>query len=230
MRRLRTIASAVVCIVGAGLFTAANVMPSHAVEVYDLLFKNGTLDDMSQGSVLEYDRTVSARDNEELGAKSTGTIRLSIEPEDMAGLQFVQGEKFRKIGEFPSTVGNPMIMYFVETVIRDMAGTAGGSPYYIRNRVKAALIEDAPIVDAVISVHGKDVKAQAITLYPFKNDPNRARMKGFGDLALTITMSADVPGWYYSLKADTDAAGADSTDAAPAYFSEIVLAKAEAIQ
>ena len=33
-----------------------------------------------------------------------------------------------------------MIMYFVETVTRDMGESAGGSVFYIRNRIKEALV------------------------------------------------------------------------------------------
>ncbi|EFO30288.1 conserved hypothetical protein [Roseibium sp. TrichSKD4] len=176
---------------------------SWAAEAYDLLFKTGTLDNLPRSQQLTYDRQVALPSNQELADHSTGTVRLSFGEDDMADLRFEQGEKYRKIGAFPATVGNPMIMYFVETVIRDMAGTAGGSPFYIRNRVKASLIEKTPINDTEITVDNEMVPAKTVTLYPFKNDPNRERMKGFEDLALTVTMSEAVPGWYYALEADT---------------------------
>lgn len=217
----------------AWLVLVGTTAPGLAAEVYDLLFKTGTLDGISRTSVLDYERHVSARDNEKLATRSSGKITLSFGPEDMAELKFTQGDKYRNIGSFPATVGNPMIMYFVETVIRDMASTAGGSPYYIRNRVKAALVKEVPIREETIRIGGRDVSARSVTLHPFEGDPNRERMKGFEDLALTITMSDEVPGWYYELKAETGGQKdekAGKKEDAPVYSSSIVLAASEAVQ
>lgn len=221
-----------------GLFVAWLVLvgmtaPGLAAEVYDLLFKTGTLDGISRTSVLDYERQVSARDNKDLSARETGTISLSFGPDEMAELKFRQGDKYRNLGSFPATVGNPMIMYFVETVIRDMASTAGGSPFYIRNRVKAALVKKVPIREETIRINGHEILARSVTLHPFEGDPNRERMHGFEDLALTITMSEQVPGWYYELKAETG--GAKSPDTAekgeaPVYSSSILFAAPEAVR
>ncbi|WP_417689349.1 hypothetical protein [Roseibium sp.] len=219
MRRIRNTTH----VIGLMLaFVCAGPGVASAEEVYDLLFKTGTLDKLSRVSVLKYERDVAFQNDAELGERSSGTVQLSFGPDDMAELKFLQGEKYRKIGQFPSTVGNPMIMYFVETVIRDMAGTAGGSPFYIRNRVKASLLEDVPVVETTVTYQGQELPARSVTLYPFKDDPNRARMRGFGDLALTITMSDKIPGWYYSLTAKT---GDD--DVKPVYLSSVTLDKLE---
>ena len=95
-----------------------------------------------------------------------------------------------------------MIMYFYETVVRDMAEAAGGSPFYIRNRVKDALIQTSDVVVGEAMLDGKTVTTETIRLYPFKDDPNAAQMQGFGDLELRVTMSEAVPGWYMSLVAE----------------------------
>ncbi len=222
MRRVPAFIFAASCVVAAGFSDLGVTVPAHAVEIYDLIFKTGTLDDVSRTSALTYQRTVDIRGNEDLGKANSGTISLTFAPDDMAELEFRTGSGHRKIGDFPATVGNPMIMYFVETVVRDMANTAGGSPFYIRNRVKAALVEEAPIEDETMTIDGREVKAQSITLHPFSDDPNRARMKGFEDLSLTITMSEDVPGWYYALTAKAGTANA------PVYSNAIVLETTEA--
>lgn len=230
MERFQVLGKSAFGFLAALLVFTGMATSSHAAEVYDLLFKEGTLDGISRSATLDYQRAVTARDNEKLASRATGTISLSFAPDEMAELQFKQGDKHRNIGSFPATVGNPMIMYFVETVVRDMASTAGGSPFYIRNRVKAALVEKAPIRDETIDVNGHDVPAKTVTLYPFKNDPNRDKMKGFGDLALTVTMSDEVPGWYYKLKAETEGQKGDgSADAkgAPVYSNSIQLATLE---
>lgn len=173
-----------------------------AEETYDLLFRDGTLDALPRESRLVYARDVTNRQAPGVAERNTGRIELSIDQTDnMAELQFRQGERSRKMGRFPASVGNPMIMVFVESVVRDMAETAGGSPFYIRNRVKEALVRPAATEEVSVEFDGATIAARAVTLRPFDGDPNAARMSGFGDLAMTVTMSEQVPGWYHSLSA-----------------------------
>ncbi|WP_095590832.1 hypothetical protein [Actibacterium ureilyticum] len=197
-----------------------------AQETYDLLFRDGTLDALPRESRLVYARDVTnsrAPDNAE---RNTGRIELTIDgSDDMARLRFHQGESFRNMGSFPASVGNPMIMVFVESVVRDMAETAGGSPFYIRNRVKEALVRPAETEEVSIEYGGATIAGQSVTLHPFDGDPNAARMSGFGDLALTVTMSDQVPGWYHSLRAQVP--GDDGT---PLYQSTTTFDTVEAGQ
>lgn len=193
------------------IFVVASIMaPLNAANTYDLIFRTGTLDDVPKTAVLQYDRAVMVRDDPEMSAQNTGLIRLSFEADDMARLRYQQGDKHRDIGSFPATVGNPIIMYFVETVVRDVAKNAGGSPFYIRNRVKESLSQFAEIVDASADFGDDDVAVQQVTLRPFLNDPNRSKMKGYEDLSITVTMSDDVPGWYYSLAAQAGSVGGNA--------------------
>lgn len=186
-----------------GMFSLFMASLAHADGPYDLIFKTGTLDAVAKDAPLEYTQSIEITNNKEQSEANTGTVRLTFQEEDMSLLQFLKDTRQRKLGEFPTSVGNPMVMYFAETVIRDMASTAGGSPFYIRNRVKASLLQQVPINDIEIDFGGKKIAAKEVILEPFKDDPNRDRMKGFEDLALTITVSEDVPGWYYSMKAET---------------------------
>lgn len=202
---------------------AVTASPVFAAETYDLIFKNGTLSDLSKDQTLEYDRVVSVPNNPEMSENQTGMVKLSFEADDMARLTFFQGEKYRKLGAFPATVGNPIVMYFVETVTRDVAQNAGGSPFYIRNRVKDSLIQFAEIVSLDTIYGDREIGAQQITLRPFLNDKNRERMRGYADLALTFTMSEDVPGWYHSLVAKVSPAGADK----PIYSYSLTLQSGE---
>ncbi|PUB19435.1 hypothetical protein [Yoonia sediminilitoris] len=192
--------------------------PLSADETYDLIFKQGTLSDLSETQVLEYDRAVIIAENPDYADRNTGKIRLNFEPDDMARLRFVQDEKYRNVGNFPATVGNPVIMYFVETVLRDVAQEAGGSPFYIRNRIKEALVTSAPIIDGVAAFGPDELETKEITLRPFENDKNRDRMGIYADLALTFTMSENAPGWYVSLAAN--AVGPDGT---PGYSNALTL-------
>jgi hypothetical protein len=188
MRKTLALAAALAC------WSALPVAAANA-EVergYDLLFRQGTLDDLARDAVLHYTRNVTNRASPDAALRDSG---------------------------FPASVGNPMIMYFYESVVRDMAETAGGSPFYIRNRVKDALVRPAEILEGEAEFQGRRVATRTIVLRPFADDPNRARMRGFGDLELRVTMSEAVPGWYLSLVAEApDAAGSPA-----AYLSELRL-------
>src|SRR6056297_165850 len=108
---------------------------------YDLLFRDGTLDPVSRDHSLVYQREVTNTLNPDAAARDSGEIGLRIEQAEdmeMVRLEFRRDGKHRGMGSFPASVGNPMIMVFYESVIRDMAETAGGSPFYIRNRVTDA--------------------------------------------------------------------------------------------
>ncbi|POF28324.1 hypothetical protein [Roseibium marinum] len=198
----------------------------HAADTYELLFKEGTLDSLPRTSFLDYRKSVTAPGNEMLETGNSGTVTLKFAQEGMADLYFDPGSKVRGVGSFPADVGNPLIMYFLETVIRDLAGSSGGSPFYIRNRIKAALLKQRPVRDLEISLDGRKLKARTIVLFPFKNDPASDKMRGVETLALTFTVSEDVPGWYYSLKAETTVdrgRRSERPDTLPAYSNSIVF-------
>ncbi|MCV3274062.1 hypothetical protein [Roseobacter sinensis] len=197
--------------------SALPASPLAGDKTYDMLFRTGTLDRIDRAAELVYRREVASALKPEAEGRDTGDIALSFREGEapLALLEFRQDGKHRALGSFPASVGNPMIMYFYETVVRDMAEAAGGSPFYIRNRVKDALIQTSDIQQGEAVVGGKTVRTQTIRLYPFADDPNRDRMRGFGDLELRVTMSEEVPGWYMSLVAE--ASGGD------VYKSEILF-------
>ena len=194
---------------------------------YDLLFRSGTLDALPRNHQLVYQREVTNALTPEAGDRDTGTIELKFiegTPEQ-ALLKFRQDEKYRNLGRFPASVGNPIIMYFVETVVRDMAESAGGSAFYIRNRVKDALVAPAELEGDPVDHRGEKVDATAVTLRPFKDDPNAQRMMGFDALELVVTMSEKVPGWYHTLEARVP-----GRDGGTIYSSKMVFDKAEATE
>ncbi len=184
--------------------SVVSASPLAGDKTYDMLFRTGTLDRIDRGAELVYRRDVTSALKPEAEDRDSGDIALRFRQGEapMALLELRQGDKHRALGSFPASVGNPMIMYFYETVVRDMAEAAGGSPFYIRNRVKDALIQTSDIERGQAVVAGETVSTQTIRLHPFANDPNRARMRGFGDLELRVTMSDEVPGWYMSLVAE----------------------------
>ncbi len=194
-------------------------------QTYDLIFRKGTLDDVNRTAVLNYSRTVRNRTKPEAAERDTGEIALSFVDEEppAAILEFRKDGKHRNLGSFPASVGNPMIMYFYETVVRDMAETSGGSPFYIRNRVKEALTKPEEVVKGEAEFDGRKIATSTVSMRPFAGDPNRARMQGFGDLELQVTVSDAVPGWYLSLRAEAP----DAEGMKGAYRSEMTFNKVD---
>lgn len=208
------------CLLGVG------AAPAAAGETYDLLFKSGALDDLvaasrgGDGEVrLAYERATLGS----MEGPGPDSFRLDLEmvPPDGVAMTLHQGDKSRGIGTFPISVGNPVIMYFMETTLRDMAEKSGGSPFYIRNRMKESLLQDADIVPVTVGLGDRDVAARQITLHPFAHDAARNRMGRFADLTLVVTVSEEVPGWYYSL---VSTAPADPGQADTRYSNAITFA------
>lgn len=223
MRRFLAIfATLLVC---AGPLAAAS---PDASSTYDLLFRNGTLDQIDRQNVLVYSRDVTNRLKPEAAERDTGDIALSFGSgtKEMAELQFRQDDKHRGLGRFPASVGNPIIMFFYESVLRDMAEATGGSPHYIRNRVKEALVQPGELDTAEAVIGGQTAQVRIIRLFPFRDDPNQDRMQGFGALELRVTVSDAVPGWYVSLIAEAPGGEGD----APVYRSVLTFERLEAAQ
>jgi hypothetical protein len=210
----------------AWLLVSLGASAGQAEDSYALLFKEGTLDTVPRTATLAYERSVSAPGDRALETRSSGTVKLAFAPDDMIDLNFDSENRTRRVGTFPANVGNPLIMYFLETVVKDLASFAGGSPYYIRNRIKASLLEQRPVRELEVPLEGEDVSSRSVVLYPFKDDPASDRMRGVETLALTVTVSEHVPGWYYSLKAETTEDRGERSelpDTLPAYSNSIVF-------
>lgn len=111
------------------------------------------------------------------------TLTETIDPSDQQPvLQLTQktDSRTRQIGPFPISGGDPVLTFFLEQTARDMAGLTGGSPHYIRNRIKDALFRGGQIT--------RQGEASVATFIPFAEDPNAARMGGFQTLTLTFVL------------------------------------------
>lgn len=128
------------------------------------------------------------------------TLSQAIDPSDQQPvLRLVQKTdgRTRQIGPFPISGGDPVLTFFLEQVTRDMARLTGGSPFYIRNRIK-----DAVFRGGQITAQGDGSVA---TFQPFADDPNAGRMGGFQTLTLTFVLG-DPSQPIRELRAETEGA------------------------
>ena len=138
------------------------------------------------------------------------TLRQATDPSDRQPiLQLVQktDTRTRQIGPFPISGGDPVLTFFLEQTARDMARLTGGSPFYIRNRIKDALFRGGQI--------SRQGDRSVASFTPFAQDPNAARMGGFQTLTLTFVLG-DPKQPIRELRAETTGEG-------PGYLNRMAL-------
>lgn len=195
----------------AVVMTAALTGPGRAEPVTDALFAEGIFDAVPDGQVIAYSHSrkgvasaaftpvIDGRMVVVTGKAADGTRSVSLKID-------TEGQR-REVSDFPASGGNPVLMVFLESTVRSMAAMSGGSPFYIRNRIKDALREGGDLTDAPQDFAGRRIAAQELVLRPFDGDPNRDRMGEFAGLSLRFVVSDAVPGRFLLMSADTPEAG-----------------------
>jgi hypothetical protein len=189
---------AMICAMAIGI--AGAVHAADDTEGYDLIFRTGTLDDFVPGDHLRYEAVTA---NEAAAPQAPQVLDLVIEDGDKARLNRDIDGKRQSLAVFDASVGNPMAMFFLERLVRDLAAATGGSKFYIRNRIKDSLLAPKAITSDHITYGGAERPATRVTLAPFVADRNRARLGPFADLRIDFLMSDAVPGWYHVIEAAT---------------------------
>lgn len=137
-----------------------------------------------------------------LGPEAGQTIRIAVaEP---GGLALQQGG--RTVAEFPAGSPHPVLLMFLENVMRSVAQETGGNPHYIRNRMRHAL-------------GAAQVSGGRLLITPFAEDPNRDRLGVFATLQIDIRWQEADPGRLLQLSA--------TLPEDPARYSEILTAAAK---
>jgi hypothetical protein len=154
-----------------------------AGEVQDRIFEVGLLKEVATGQTLVYDRTRSGSlMSEAVPAIDRGAIEVAVVESDdgrAARIELRTGDQPTSRSMVPADGGHPVMLVFLETSARSMAELTGGSPFYIRNRMREALGAEVPLEPIELSLDGEQVPAQSATFQPFKDDPNRAQMGAF---------------------------------------------------
>jgi hypothetical protein len=190
----------------------------------DRVFTEGALNGVPVGSALIYGHLRDgAAGGEQLHPISDGEVRVTLRSGPDGSREAVvalsANGRLRELNPFPASVGNPLLLTFLESSLRAIARVTGGSPFYIRNRMKEALRDGGEIAPVTASVGGEELAADAVTFHPFANDKNRHRMGDFAGLELRFVMSDQAPGGFVLFSATTRS-GADGSIA---FREEIAL-------
>ncbi len=204
MRRLNFISSGP----AAAVLLAWLAGPGLAGEAQDRIFAMGALHTVENGSVLvyDYDREGSFPTDKmpvidagharlEMTRAADGTPEVTVALDDTKHVQ--------KFDPFSATAGNPMFMVFMEQNVASMSAVTGGSPFYIRNRMREALGAQDSVTPIDVEYGGATVPAREIVFRPFEKDAKRDRMGAFADLEIRFVMSDAVPGEFLRMESRT---------------------------
>ena len=118
--------------------------PSAAGEAQDRLFAVGVLDGVATGHRLVFDhQRRGSFDAAVLPPIEDGEIEVALASGGSGGrvaeVTLREGGRRRTLDPLPAAAGHPLLLVFLETVVDDVARLTGGSPFYIRNRMREAL-------------------------------------------------------------------------------------------
>lgn len=167
----------------------------------DLLFATGHLASVPDGKGISYQHLRQAGNNPAVGPDMEQAILLEAGPGTAEFTIIMDAEGARtQLDPFRGGRNNPIMLVFLESVVRTVSRATGGSPFYIRRRVQDAFREGTPVTDGSTG--------EAFTYHPFQNDPNSAALGPFKDLEIRFVLSDTAPGMFVSQVAEArDAAG-----------------------
>ena len=173
----------------------------------DAVFATGVLDNINTNDVLEYTHMRTGPKSEEFLPITEGGVELKLGTREVDSrvveLTMKADGRVRQLDALPASAGNPILMAFMESSLRSMAKITGGSPFYIRNRMRSALRDSGELNDIKLTFEGREIDAQEAVFRPFDGDPNADSMGLFADLSIRFVISADIPGYFLSFSAET---------------------------
>lgn len=176
----------------AALVALLAAAPAAAEGPVDLLFDTPHLATLAEGQTVAYVHERRSGPAAQVGPDVSERIVLEKTAPDASTLVLDADGRARTL-EFGALPGNPLLMVFLENTVRATAQATGGSPFYLRNRVK----------DAMRAGFETD-EAGRLTLRPFAQDENRARLGAFAGLRMTFEIDETAPGMLTALRAETE--------------------------
>lgn len=164
-----------------------------------LLFETPQWAGTKPGDVLTYRYLRKSADEQRFGPSFEDEIRLHLEKGERDEARTVRVELFgparrRASGPFEDISSNPVLMLFLEHHVEQLSRALRANPRYLKNAIRAALRDKARIDTRESSVGGRPVAIRQVTVEPFLDDPNKARMNGLESLQYSLAVSEEVPG------------------------------------
>lgn len=195
------------CLVATCLALAT---PAMADEAVDRLFDTEQMAGVETGTRLAFTHIRESHDTEALP-----DIERDIEVEVMAKdgkarpihVSFEDGGRTVTIDSFSDAGGNPMLVFFLESVGKAVAKSTGGSPFYIKNRIVESFQRGTETASVELVRDGETITADRIVYSPFALEEKKDRLQNFATLELAFILSDAVPGRFIELRALDDPKG-----------------------
>lgn len=180
------------------LVLLATPISGWAEDTWSILFDSEFRSELKSNSQLIYEQA-------EIGEKSESVdLKLNLLENGNSNLIRMENQRERKIGGFDQSIGNPVVLYFLEETVKGMSALTKGSPYYIRNRIMDSIIETET---SNLDSSEYNFAGLKLHLVPFKDDKNQAKLGKFAELSITVVISDNVPGGIHSIVAKTPKRG-----------------------
>ena len=187
-------------LLAAALAAGALATPAGAGEAQDRLFAVGVLDAVPTGQTLVFDHTRTGTfDQKQLTPIPDGRIELTLaERAEATGREarvtLAAAGVSRPVPPLPAGAGHPLLLIFLEQSARDVAALTGGSPFYIRNRIREALgAQDT--ARAGRARRSRAARSRASGELPAVRRGSEPRApRRVADLELAVVLSEAVPG------------------------------------
>ncbi|TDH63718.1 hypothetical protein E2C06_05170 [Dankookia rubra] len=129
------------------------------------------------------------------------TIRLAVRAGEEPGrrdvaAEFLTGPRAIRYPTARGFRGNPLLLFALDRVSRELSAATGGAPDWFRNRIRRALAEAAPPRHLMLAFDGREIDAAEVTLHPFIGEPRAGR---YQDQRYRFVLAEAVPGWIHTI-------------------------------
>jgi hypothetical protein len=202
----RLTVAACLAIASAAPLAAAPAAPDAAT----LLFEENQLAAVAIGSTLVYDYSRRTANAEALGEGFDDQVKVTLtaghtQDSRTADVELLTGPRRLPTGSFADMTGNPVLSLFLELHVKTLSERLNANPRYLKNAIRAALRDKAEVTPAEVSVGQRNVAGWRVRVTPFRDDPNKARMRGLDGLVYEFVVAEDVPGEIAEIRVEAPA-------------------------
>lgn len=172
----------------------------------DVLFGRPHLSGLPSGSEVTYRLERRPSDTARLGEPFSDDIKLVVRSVAASGgrdvdLRIFTGPRGREVDGITGLTGNPLLVIFLDRAVSDMVRLTGGKAPYFKDRLRAGLRDKATTEVARVEFGGKTLDALRITVRPFIDDANAARMLGYEGTRFEFLAADEAPGMLLEMTA-----------------------------
>lgn len=182
----------------SGLLLSFSVMAAEVPTAQSLIFETDHIANLAQGTQLVYDFVRTSNDVKSYGPDWSDTITIGVTADKGNGkkdlaVQMFTGERARELQTITDIAENPMFQIYFGQIVSRFSQITGGHIAYIKSVFVNALAT-ATVEKVTLTYNSNTLDGYKISLTPFLNDPNAAKMKGYQGTTVEMVVSADVPG------------------------------------